>query len=341
MENRQMPGLYGTLGPSCQDADMLIQLIRAGMTGLRINLSHGTLSGCAAWLEQVRAAERSTGQQLDLLIDLQGPEIRLGDFAAFDVEPGQLISLGDGGIPAPAPAVAALQPGDLISVDDGAQLWKVLEAEGASALVQVIRGGMLLPRKSLALPENRPVDMPALSDQDYENLALAVNLGIRQVMLPFVHSAKDIQAVRTYWATLTEDPLQIFAKIEDPIGVQALECFMDEVDVIVIARGDLGAHVPLSTLPVLQMEIIRRCRQRHRPFLVVTQMLNSMIHAPVPTRAEVTDIAFAVVSGAAAIMLTGETAMGDYPAEAMTVFADTARCAYEYTLTGTDCQMGG
>lgn len=101
MENRQMPGLYGTLGLSCQDADMLIQLIRAGMTGLRINLSHGTLSGCAAWLEQVRAAERSTGQQLDLLIDLQGPEIRLGDFAAFDVEPGQLISLGDGGIPAP------------------------------------------------------------------------------------------------------------------------------------------------------------------------------------------------------------------------------------------------
>ena len=341
MENRQMPKLYGTLGPACRDADMLARLIQAGMTGLRINLSHGSLAGCAAWLEQVRAAEARTGRQLELLIDLQGPEIRLGDFPAFDTEPGQLLTLGGEGIPVPAPAVAALRPNDRIAVDDGAQLWQVLEADGSSALVQVIRGGMLLPRKSLALPEDRPVDMPTLSPQDYENLSLAASLGIRQVMLPFVHSAGDLRAVREYWATLTQEPLQIFAKIEDPAGAQALEDFMDEADVIVIARGDLGSHVPLSTLPVLQMELVRRCRQRRRPFLVVTQMLHSMIHAPTPTRAEVTDIAFAVVSGASAIMLTGETAMGDYPAEAMTVFADTARCAYEYALTGAYHQMGG
>lgn len=339
MENRQMPKLYGTLGPACRDADMLARLIQAGMTGLRINLSHGSLAGCASWLEQVRAAEERTGRQLELLIDLQGPEIRLGDFPAFDTEPGQLLTLGGEGIPVPTPAIAAMRPNDQIAVDDGAQLWQVLEADGTSALIQVIRGGTLLPRKSLALPEDCSVDMPTLSPQDYENLSLAARLGIRQVMLPFVHSVRDIRTVRAYWATLCPEPIQIFAKIEDPAGAQALEDFMDEADVIVIARGDLGSHVPLSALPVLQMELIRRCRQR--PFLVVTQMLHSMIHAPTPTRAEVTDIAFAVVSGASAIMLTGETAMGNYPEEAMTVFADTARCAYEYALTGAYHQMGG
>lgn len=328
----QTPKIYGTLGPACQDAATLMQMIVSGMTGMRINLSHGMLASCQDWLEAVAQAEAASGKKIDLLIDLQGPELRLGDFPAFETEPGQLLTLGEEGLPLPAAAISVLEPGDLLRVDDGAQLWQVMEKDEDSLLAKVIHGGVLFPRKSVALPENRPVDLPPLSEQDYENLALAARIGIRQVMMPFVHSAKDIRTVRKYWATLSNDPLEIFAKIEDPSGAAALEDFIDEADVIVIARGDLGSHVPLTTLPVLQMKITKACKQHRRPFLVVTQMLHSMIHAPTPTRAEVTDIAFAIISGASAIMLTGETAMGDYPAEAMEVFAQTALNAHQYAL---------
>ena len=326
------PKIYGTLGPACQDAAMLAHMITSGMTGMRINLSHGMLSSCQSWLESVAQAEAATGKKLDILIDLQGPELRLGDFDAFEAQPGMLLTLGDEGLPLPQAAVEVLQVGDLIRVDDGAQLWQVMEKEEASVLVQVIHGGILFPRKSVALPDDRPVSLPPLSEQDYVNLALAAKLGIRQVMMPFVHSAEDIRTVRAYWATLCNEPLEIFAKIEDPRGAAALEDFVDEADVIVIARGDLGSHVPLTTLPVLQMKITKVCKAHNRPFLVVTQMLHSMIHAPTPTRAEVTDIAFAIISGASAIMLTGETAMGDYPAESMEVFAQTAFNAHQYAL---------
>jgi pyruvate kinase len=309
----------------------LVAFIRAGMTGIRINLSHGPLDKCDLWLENLAKACEVTQREIDILIDLQGPELRLSDFDPVELFDHQLLSLGEGEIALPDAVMKALKADMMLSVDDGAQQWRVLEADGQSALEQVLRGGMLLPRKSIALPTECRVDLPSLCPQDYQNMALAAQLGIHQIMMPFVHSAGDIMKARSYWQTLTETPLEIFAKIEDQDGLAALPEFVDAADVIVIARGDLGSHIPLPMLPLAQREISECCQAHQRPFLVVTQMLHSMMQSPFPTRAEVTDIAYAVWSGADYLMLTGETAIGDYPIEAMECFVQTASNAYQYS----------
>lgn len=325
-----IPHIYGTLGPSCADSDILADFLASGMDGIRINLSHGPLSQCGPWLDALRRAEDMTGRKANILIDLMGPELRLGEFPACFIEEGELITLGEGGLPLPAEALRVLLPGMELRVDDGALLWEVVETDGASALVRAINRGALQPRKSVALPAGVAADLPPLTETDLENLQAARTLGIRQVMLPFVHSGEDVRRVRSIWSNISDEPVEIFAKIEDEDGYRALDSILEEADMTVIARGDLGSHVPLTELPVLQAEISRRCRAAGKPFLVVTQMLHSMMHSPVPTRAEVSDIAYAVLSGADAVMLTGETAAGDYPREAMAVMTETVRNIWNY-----------
>lgn len=292
---------YGTIGPACAQLETLQRMAEAGMTGIRMNLSHGPLSAHKDWLDIIHAVGIP-----QLLIDLQGPELRIGTL--------------------PQPLV--LEPGQNLLLDDGRLLVQVTEADGAALQCTVVRGGTLQSRKSLAAP-GLTVASPTLTEEDLQNLQLAGACGVTGVMLPFVRGAEDIRTLRRALEQAGAGQIRIFAKIESLAGVQALPEFLPLVDEVVIARGDLGNAMPLWELPRCQKQLSAVCRSAGVPFMVVTQMLDSMCSRAVPTRAEVSDIYNAVADGASSVMLTGETAAGQYPVEAMEYLVRTARTALE------------
>ena len=310
--------IYGTLGPACANAAVLEQMFRSGMTGLRLNLSHTSLEESALLLEQMRLAAERCGVRPQLLIDLQGPELRVGKQGLpLLLEEGARLPLRR--LALPEHLYAALQPETELLLDDGRLCVRVLPAgEGL-----VLRGGTLAPGKSVAVP-GLCMALPALTAADLENLSQASAFGVTGVMQSFVRSREDVEEVRT---ALCGTGLRHFAKLENRAGLDSLEQWIGLPDVLVIARGDLGNAVPLWELPGIQKRVAARARQAGKPFLVVTQMLASMERTAVPTRAEVSDIFNAVLDGASALMLTGETAAGRYPAEAMDYFCRTIRAA--------------
>lgn len=309
--------IFGTLGPSCCDIPTLEQMFRAGMTGLRLNLSHTTLEEAEPMLFAMRQAAERCGITPDLLIDLQGPELRIGN-VAMQLEAGKTVMLSD--LCLPEALLCALAPGQELLLDDGTLSLVIRDAETAL----VTRGGMLLPHKSVAAP-GRSVALPVLTAADRHHLSIAKRYGVTGIMQPFVRSRQDLLETRIELEACGCADLRLFAKIESLEGMQSLPQWMDLADVLVIARGDLGNSMPLWKLPGAQQCIEALAQQVGKPFLVVTQMLDSMRAQPVPTRAEVNDVFHAVLDGASAIMLTGETAAGQYPAEAMTYFCNTAR----------------
>lgn len=313
-----MMEIYGTLGPACANAAVLEQMFRSGMTGLRLNLSHTSLEESAPLLEQMRLAAERCGIRPQLLIDLQGPELRVGKRGLpYLLEEGTHISLSR--LALPEHLYAALQPGMELLLDDGRLCVQVLpEGEG-----RVLRGGTLAPGKSIAVP-GLCMALPALTAADLENLSQASAFGVTGVMQSFVRSREDVEEVRM---ALCGTGLRHFAKLENRAGLDSLEQWIRLPDVLVIARGDLGNAVPLWELPGVQKQVAALARQAGKPFLVVTQFLASMERTAVPTRAEVSDIFNAVLDGASALMLTGETAAGRYPAEAMDYFCRTIRAA--------------
>lgn len=310
--------IYGTLGPACANAVVLEQMFRCGMTGLRLNLSHTSLEESAPLLEQMRLAAERCGVRPQLLIDLQGPELRVGKQGLpLLLEEGVRLPLRR--LALPEHLYAALQPETELLLDDGRLCVRVLPAgEGL-----VLRGGTLAPGKSVAVP-GLCAALPALTAADRKNLSLASAFGVTGVMQSFVRSREDVEEVRT---ALCGTGLRHFAKLENRAGLDSLEQWIRLPDVLVIARGDLGNAVPLWELPGVQKQVAALARQAGKPFLVVTQMLASMERTAVPTRAEVSDIFNAVLDGASALMLTGETAAGRYPAEAMDYFCRTIRAA--------------
>lgn len=325
-----MPEIYGTLGPSCADKEMLQAMVEAGMTGMRLNLSHTTLEASAEMVDNLHRAAAACGRQVKLLIDMQGPELRIG---ALDrpllLKPGETLILGAGGIPLPAMLLPFLCPGQQALLDDGKLLLEITAAETQCAHARVLRGGTLLGHKSISLPgcDLRP---PTLTEADLQNIALAPSCGVTSLMQPFVRDRADLLAVRAALDAAGGQAIRLFAKVENREGVAHLDELLDACDEIVIARGDLGNAMPLWELPRVQKEIAAKCRAAGRGFMVVTQMLASMEHSAVPTRAEVSDIFNAVCDGAASVMVTGETAAGDYPVEAIRYLANTVREAERY-----------
>lgn len=313
---------YGTIGPACADLATLTALRRAGMTGVRLNLSHGPLADRADWLALLRQA----GVR-DLLIDLQGPELRIGALPApLTLAAGDTLRLGADGVACPPALAAAAKPGQQLLLDDGKLLARVEQSDGGTLTCTVLRGGVLQSRKSVAAP-GLAVDQPTLTDQDWQNLRQAAACGVTGVMLPFVRGLRDIETLKQALAACGAPQIQIFAKIENQAGVDALLQFVRQVDQVVIARGDLGNAMPLWELPGCQKRLAAVCRAAGTPFMVVTQLLDSMHARAVPTRAEVSDIYNAVLDGAASLMLTGETAAGQYPVQAMEYLVRTAGCA--------------
>ncbi len=329
-----MIDVFGTLGPSCRDEEVLSSMFAEGMTGIRINLSHVMLKDCLEDLDKVKRAAAKSRIVPKILIDMQGPELRIGKLDAP-------ISLNDGDELVLEPTVPdktdtypdktdahpgakavtldkrildALEPENEILLDDGkiAAMITEISADSCMTKARITRGGTLNGKKSIAIV-GKSVDMPALTDSDIENIKLACKSGIYGVMQPFVRSADDLKMLRSVLDDNGGKDIKIYAKIENTKGVDNLESFFEVADEIIIARGDLGNAVPLWTLPGVQKDIAARCSKAHKPFMVVTQMLSSMEHSKVPTRAEISDIYNAVLDGAASVMVTGETAVGEYP----------------------------
>lgn len=348
-----MTEVFATLGPKCADEDILYRMLLEGMSGMRLNLSHTSLEESRELIGHYQNAMDRAGVQAQLLIDLQGGELRIGRFfdglllesgseielMPEDVQDGsashsQALARGmmavnrNGGIPVPRRVLAALDEGDEILLDDGRILLRV-ERTGGSARTHVIRGGQLTGGKSIKV-RDKDIKGDILTRQDMENLRICRDFGVTAIMQPFVTSGEDLRLIRDFLRREGISQPRIFAKIENRQGVEHLDSIIPEADMIVIARGDLGNDVPLWALPAVQKNVSQRCRNAGCPFLVVTQMLSSMIHSPIPTRAEVSDIFNAVADGAAAVMVTNETAVGDYPVEVMRYLHQTVREAEDW-----------
>lgn len=301
---------YATLGPSCCDTAALSALLRRGVTGFRLNLSHTPLAARTDWIAALHEAERKTGLRAQLMIDLRGPEVRIGSLPApLPLAEGAAVTLG-ADIPVDGDVLDALRPGMTVLLDDGAMALTVVDG----GVCRVTRGGTLTGHKSLTL-EGVDLRRPALCEADLADLSQAAALGVNAVMQPFVRSAGDLRVVRQTMAENGLADAELFAKVENQPGLDALPDWLALCDVVTIARGDLGSSLPLERLPAAQKNIAALCRSRGKPFLVVTQLLHSMIDHPSPTRAEVLDIYNAVLDGADCLMLTGETAQGRYPLE--------------------------
>lgn len=301
---------YATLGPSCCDTAALSALLRRGVTGFRLNLSHTPLAARTDWIDALHEAERKTGLRAQLMIDLRGPEVRIGDMPVpLPLAEGAAVTLG-ADIPVDGDVLDALRPGMTVLLDDGAMALTVMDG----GVCRVTRGGTLTGHKSLTL-EGVDLRRPALCGADLADLSQAAALGVNAVMQPFVRSAGDLRVVRQTMAENGLADAELFAKVENQPGLDALPDWLALCDVVTIARGDLGSSLPLERLPAAQKHIAALCRSRGKPFLVVTQLLHSMIDHPSPTRAEVLDIYNAVLDGADCLMLTGETAQGRYPLE--------------------------
>ena len=310
--------IYGTLGPACAETGILRDMLSLGMTGIRLNLSHISLAEAEPMLASLRRAEADSGRSCRLLIDMQGPELRIGALEApLTLTEGSRINLDE--LRLSGQVRDAIRPGQEILLDDGKLMLRA-EADG-KALIR--RGGTLTSRKSIALP-GKELRLPPLTGEDLENIARASDHGVTGVMQPFVRSAEDLKAVRAALDAAGGEKIRLFAKIEDMNGVNVLPDLTDAADEIVIARGDLGNSMPLWELPAVQKRIASCCRAAGKPFMVVTQMLSSMEQRPVPTRAEVSDIFNAVLDGASSVMVTGETASGKYPREVIRYLANTA-----------------
>ena len=322
--------IYGTLGPACQNKEILTAMFRAGMTGMRLNLSHTALRDSADLINMFHAAAKEAGVPAKLLIDMQGPELRIGSLPrSMMLGDGDSVTLGEGGIPVPNSVLNAVRPGSLILLDDGKIMLTAERTCGNHLQAHVLRGGILTGRKSIALPGAK-ISQPAMTETDLVNLACANEFGVTGVMQPFVRNREDLITVRRALSRAGCTNISLFAKIENLDGVRKIDELLPWADEIVIARGDLGNAVPLWTLPGVQKDLAEKCRNFGRPFMVVTQMLASMEQNPVPTRAEVSDIFNAVLDGASSVMVTGETAVGHHPVEVIDYLAKTVREAKMY-----------
>lgn len=330
--------IFATFGPACGDEKVLKEMIDAGMTGMRLNLSHTTLSASETYIRTYQNVAKEADIKPQILIDMQGPELRVGSLKSVEsLEKDATVILctqeiyemkwnfpGSSWIPVPVAVVNDIKVGDEILLDDGKLLLEVYDTSAKEIFTKVVRGGVLYSHKSIKV-KNKNIKMPPLTSHDIENIKLAKEYGVTALMQPFVLDGDDLKYVRAVLKEHRAEDIQIFAKIENRLGVENIESILPEADVIIIARGDLGNDMPLWELPKVQKQVEKACKKANVPYVVVTQMLASMEEHPVPTRAEVSDIYHAVYHGAWGVMITGETAVGKYPVEAIRYLTNTAK----------------
>lgn len=318
-----------TLGPAVASQEGIRSLIEAGMDVARMNLSHGSYADHERVYQWVRAAADEAGRGVGILVDLQGPKIRLGTFADGPVvlEPGARFTITTDDVPGDVDMCSTtysglpgdVTPGDFILVDDGKVALEALEVTETQVVTRVVEGGRVSDHKGLNLP-GVAVSVPAMSEKDIADLRWGLRLGVDMIALSFVRRADDLMDV----VRIMDDEgvrLPVLAKIEKPQAVENLESIIDAFDGIMVARGDLGVELPLEQVPLVQKRAITIARRRAKPVIVATQMLDSMVSMTRPTRAEASDVANAVLDGADALMLSGETSVGAHPAHVVRTMA--------------------
>ena len=333
-----MVRIYGTIGPACRDRAILTEMFREGMDGVRLNLSHASLEDAADLIRTCRDAAAEAGVTPELLIDMQGPELRVGLLdRPLSLSEGDFPDLQDLKLPeAVVRELSLAGDGKEVLLDDGKILLRTVKGTPESPVrLRVVRGGILESRKSVAVP-GCSVKAPAMTERDKEQIRRAKDFGVTAVMQPFVRGREDLAEVRSALDEAGCGDIRLLAKIENMAGVEKLGELIPCCDEIVIARGDLGNAVELWELPAVQKRIAASCRKAGRDFMVVTQMLDSMMHRRVPTRAEVSDIYNAVLDGAASVMVTGETAAGEYPADVIRYLQRTVRSAERDMAAGRE-----
>jgi pyruvate kinase len=329
--------IVATLGPASSSPQAIAALIAAGMDGARLNMSHGNHDDHRLRAGLVRDAEADSGRPIAIIADLQGPKLRISDLAEpVKLERGTMVVIAgedvarEGDLPiSPAVLGSVLQVGNDVLIDDGHVKLRVETVERGRARCKVIAGGLVSSQKGVNLP-GIPLPIPSITTKDRADLEFALEFGVDFVALSFVRSASDVRELRTLIET-HGSRAHIIAKIEKAEAIAALDEILAETDVVMVARGDLGVEIGTADVPLLQKRIITRSLERGRPVITATQMLESMIHQPEPTRAEASDVANAVLDGTSAIMLSGETAVGEFPIEAVEVMNRIA-CAVEPSL---------
>ncbi|MDR3036296.1 MAG: pyruvate kinase [Kitasatospora sp.] len=329
-----------TLGPAADSYDQIKALVDAGMDIARLNLSHGSHAEHEERYHRVRKASDESGRSVGVLADLQGPKIRLATFADGPVllERGDEFTITVDDVPGDRETcgttykglAADVSRGERILVDDGRVCLEVTHVEGPRVHCIVIEGGLVSDHKGLNLP-GVAVSVPALSDKDVEDLRWALRTGADVIALSFVRSGKDVEAVHRIMAEEGRR-IPVIAKIEKPQAVENLESIVDAFDGIMVARGDLGVELPLEQVPIVQKRAVKLAKRNAKPVIVATQMLDSMINASRPTRAEASDVANAVLDGTDAVMLSGETSVGKYPVETVKTMARIVEAAEEDIL---------
>ncbi|NTW48184.1 MAG: pyruvate kinase [Chlorobiales bacterium] len=336
-----------TLGPSTSTLEQIIALIENGMDVARLNFSHGTHDEQKQRIELVREASRQTGKPIAILQDLQGPKIRIGELIKnVLLNPGDKLRIttediiGDYDVVSTSykEIVNDVQPGDTILVDDGRIELKVLSKTKTDVDTQIVIGGILKPHKGLNLPGVR-MSVPSLSEKDQRDLEFGLENGVDMVALSFVRSENDILDLKERIRTRARQPW-IIAKIEKPEAIGCIDEIIVEADGIMVARGDLGVEMKTAEVPVLQKRIVEKCNRLRKPVIIATQMLESMIENPRPTRAEANDVANAVFDGTDAVMLSGETAAGEYPVEAVNTMREIIERVEAEMLSPNSTKMG-
>jgi pyruvate kinase len=317
--------IVATLGPASADRATIEALVRAGADVFRLNFSHGTHADHKQRLDLIRAIESDVGKPIGVLLDLQGPKLRVGTFAGgpvklvegapfrLDLQTGKPGDATRATLPHPE-IFAALKPGAELLLDDGRLRLEVQQCGPDFADTRVVNGGMLSDRKGVNVP-GVVLPLSAMTDKDRADLDFGLSLGIDWVALSFVQRAADIVEAKA----IIQGRAGVVAKLEKPAAIDCLDDILAETDAVMVARGDLGVELPAEQVPAIQKRIVRACRRLGKPVIVATQMLESMVSAPVPTRAEASDVATAIYDGADAVMLSAESAAGKFPVEAVTM----------------------
>jgi len=323
--------IIATIGPASSSPEILLAIAQAGMDAARLNLSHGTHEEHAQRVGLVREVQTEVGHPIALIADLQGPKVRIGELTApVTLDRGDEIVVAtdeaarDGELPVSPTAVGeVLQRGHDILIDDGLVRLRVTRVERGRAVCTVIAGGLVSAHKGVNVP-GVPVPIPALTRKDMDDLDFVLDLGVDYVALSFVRSPADVRDLKELIGA-AGSPAHVIAKIEKSEAVDALDAILAETDAVMVARGDLGVEIGPAIVPLVQKRVILRSLERAKPVITATQMLESMSHHLEPTRAEASDVANAILDGTSALMLSGETAQGEFPVEAVAYMDRIAR----------------
>lgn len=339
--DHQNTKIIATLGPASSSSEVLLNLVKEGVNVFRLNFSHGSHEMHAETVDRIMALKKQYGLTVGILADLQGPKLRVGKIEndGIDIKQGDVLTFVN------EPCVGNMEKiymsysdfamdvnkGEQVLIDDGKLVLEVLETDkiGTVKLI-VLFGGRLSSNKGVNLPDTK-ISLPSLTEKDIKDLEFILTLPVNWIALSFVRKAQDIKELKRK-ISKAEHPAKVIAKIEKPEAITRIKEIIKASDAIMIARGDLGVEVPMEKLPPMQKQIIKRCIQRAKPVIVATQMMESMINNPSPTRAEITDVANAVLDGADAVMLSGETSVGKHPikvVQAMNKIIEEAEQHYE------------